>query len=90
MKLPGNFGLGDAGGSTRRPVERGRNRVERNRQRAGAGRERSRGDPSASQGLRDPAAQSEEAPREPVRGMAACPGLRRRRIGASSQCETLH
>src|SRR3990172_6388148 len=28
--------LGDAGGSTRRPVERGRNRVERNRQRAGA------------------------------------------------------
>src|SRR4030067_1184251 len=28
--------LGDAGGSTRRPVERGGNRVERNRQRAGA------------------------------------------------------
>ena len=38
---------GDAGGSAKRPVERGRNRVERNRQRAGAGRERSGSPPRA-------------------------------------------
>src|SRR3990170_5034512 len=67
MKLLGNFRLigqhvcawlspgtrGDAGGSTRRPVERGGNCVERNRQRAGEGRERSRGESPASQGPRE-------------------------------------
>src|SRR3990170_7799353 len=36
--------LGDAGGSTKRPVERGGNCVERNRQRAGGGSERSFGE----------------------------------------------
>ena len=43
---------GDAGGSTRRPVERGRDRVERNGSERAQGRERSRGDPSASPGPR--------------------------------------